>query len=73
MPATCENAAMGNALFPNAQWPSLSCKSHQQSDGDARQITGHNLWEHMNRGTLTPRMLKAAGNKYRQRANQFCR
>ena len=34
---------------------------------------GHNLWEHMNRGTLTPRMLKAAGNEYRQRANQFCR
>ena len=28
-----------DALFLNAQWPSLSCKSHQQSDGDARQIT----------------------------------
>ena len=42
---------------------------------DSRTVTldklpGDNLWEHMNRGTLTPRMLKAAGIEYR-RAHQF--
>ena len=34
------------------------------------KIPGDTLWEHMNRGTLTRRMLKAAGNEYR-RAHQF--
>ena len=34
------------------------------------KLPGDNLWEHMNRGTLTPQMLKAAGNEYR-RAHQF--
>jgi hypothetical protein len=34
------------------------------------KLPGDNLWEHMNRGTLTPRMLKAAGNEYR-RAHHF--
>jgi hypothetical protein len=42
---------------------------------DGRTVTldklpGDNLWEHMNWGTLTPRMLKAAGIEYR-RAHQF--
>jgi len=42
---------------------------------DSRTVTldklpGDNLWEHMNRGTLTPRMLKAAGVEYR-RAHSF--
>jgi hypothetical protein len=42
---------------------------------DSRTVTldklpGDNLWEHMNRGTLTPRMLKAAGLEYR-RAHGF--
>jgi hypothetical protein len=42
---------------------------------DSRTVTldklpGDNLWEHMNRGTLTPGMLKAAGQEYR-RAHQF--
>jgi hypothetical protein len=42
---------------------------------DSRTVTldklpGDNLWEPMNRGTLTPRMLKAAGIEYR-RAHQF--
>jgi hypothetical protein len=42
---------------------------------DSRTVTldklpGDNLWEHMNRGTLTPRMLKAAGTEYR-RAHHF--
>ena len=42
---------------------------------DSRTVTldklpGDNLWEHMNRGTLTPRMLKAAGSEYR-RAHHF--
>ena len=34
------------------------------------KLPGDNLWEHMNRGTLTPQMLKAAGNEYR-RAHHF--
>ncbi len=34
------------------------------------KLPGDNLWEHMNRGTLTLRMLKAAGNEYR-RAHHF--
>ena len=34
------------------------------------KLPGDNLWEHMNRGTLTPRMLKAAGSEYR-RAHHF--
>ena len=34
------------------------------------KLPGDNLWEHMNWGTLTPRMLKAAGIEYR-RAHQF--
>jgi hypothetical protein len=34
------------------------------------KLPGDNLWDHMNRGTLTPRMLKAAGNEYR-RAHHF--
>ena len=34
------------------------------------KLPGDNLWEHMNRGTLTPPMLKAAGNEYRW-AHQF--
>jgi hypothetical protein len=34
------------------------------------KLPGDNLWEHMNRGTLTTRMLKAAGNEYR-RAHHF--
>jgi tRNA A-37 threonylcarbamoyl transferase component Bud32 len=34
------------------------------------KLPGDNLWEHMNRGTLTLRMLKAAGNEYR-RARHF--
>jgi tRNA A-37 threonylcarbamoyl transferase component Bud32 len=38
---------------------------------DSRTVTldklpGNNLWDHMNRGTLTPRMLKAAGSEYRR-------
>jgi hypothetical protein len=38
---------------------------------DSRTVTldklpGDNLWEHMNRGTLNPRMLKAAGSEYRR-------
>src|SRR5436309_5947089 len=38
---------------------------------DSRTVTldklpGDNLWDHMNRGTLTPRMLKAAGREYRR-------
>jgi hypothetical protein len=42
---------------------------------DSRTVTldklpGDNLWDHMNRGTLTPRMLKAAGSEYR-RAHHF--
>src|SRR5205809_1414583 len=42
---------------------------------DSRTLTldklpGDNLWDHMNRGTLTPRMLKAAGSEYR-RAHHF--
>jgi hypothetical protein len=42
---------------------------------DSRTVTldklpGENLWDHMNRGTLTPRMLKAAGSEYR-RAHHF--
>src|SRR4030095_5989449 len=42
---------------------------------DSRTVTldklpGDNLWEHMNRRTLTPRMLKAAGIEYR-RAHRF--
>jgi len=34
------------------------------------KLPGDNLWDHMNRGTLTPRMLKAAGSEYR-RAHHF--
>jgi hypothetical protein len=34
------------------------------------KLPGDNLWEHMNRGTLTLRMLKAAGSEYR-RAHHF--
>jgi tRNA A-37 threonylcarbamoyl transferase component Bud32 len=34
------------------------------------KLPGDNLWEHMNRGTLTLRMLKAAGSEY-QRAHHF--
>src|SRR5438874_7645664 len=34
------------------------------------KLPGDNLWDHMNRGTLTPRMLKAAGREYR-RAHDF--
>src|SRR5437588_3690800 len=34
------------------------------------KLPGDNLWNHMNRGTLTPRMLKAAGSEYR-RAHDF--
>jgi len=34
------------------------------------KLPGDNLWEHMNRGTLTPQMLKAAGSEYR-RAHHF--
>jgi hypothetical protein len=42
---------------------------------DSRTVTldklpGDNLWDHMNRGTLTSRMLKAAGSEYR-RAHHF--
>jgi hypothetical protein len=42
---------------------------------DSRTVTldklpGNNLWDHMNRGTLTLRMLKAAGSEYR-RAHHF--
>jgi hypothetical protein len=42
---------------------------------DSRTVTldklpGDNLWDHMNRGTLTPRMLRAAGHEYR-RAHHF--
>jgi len=42
---------------------------------DSRTVTldklpGDNLWDHMNRGTLTPRMLKAAASEYR-RAHHF--
>jgi hypothetical protein len=42
---------------------------------DSRTVTldklpGDNLWEHMNQGTLTPAMLKAAGREYR-RAHSF--
>jgi hypothetical protein len=42
---------------------------------DSRTVTldklpGDNLWDYMNRGTLTPRMLKAAGTEYR-RAHHF--
>jgi len=42
---------------------------------DSRTVTldklpGDNLWDHMNRGTLTPGMLKAAGSEYR-RAHHF--
>jgi tRNA A-37 threonylcarbamoyl transferase component Bud32 len=42
---------------------------------DSRTVTldklpGDNLWEHMNQGTLTPAMLKAAGREYR-RAHRF--
>jgi len=38
---------------------------------DSRTVTldklpGDNLWDHMNRGTLAPRMLKAAGVEYRR-------
>src|SRR5947208_192446 len=29
------------------------------------KLPGDNLWDHMNRGTLTQRMLKAAGSEYR--------
>ena len=34
------------------------------------KLPGDNLWDHMNRGTLTPRMLRAAGSEYR-RAHHF--
>ena len=34
------------------------------------KLPGDNLWDHMNRGTLRPRMLKAAGSEYR-RAHHF--
>jgi hypothetical protein len=34
------------------------------------KLPGDNLWDHMNRGSLTPRMLRAAGSEYR-RAHQF--
>jgi len=42
---------------------------------DSRTVTldklpGDNLWDHMNRGTLKPRMLKSAGSEYR-RAHHF--
>jgi tRNA A-37 threonylcarbamoyl transferase component Bud32 len=42
---------------------------------DSRTVTldklpGDNLWDHMNSGTLTPRMLKATGREYR-RAHHF--
>jgi tRNA A-37 threonylcarbamoyl transferase component Bud32 len=42
---------------------------------DSRTVTldklpGDNLWDHMSRGTLKPRMLKAAGSEYR-RAHHF--
>jgi hypothetical protein len=42
---------------------------------DSRTVTldklpSDNLWDHMNRGTLTPRMLKAAASEYR-RAHHF--
>ncbi len=34
------------------------------------KLPGDNLWDHMNRGTLRPRMLTAAGSEYR-RAHHF--
>ena len=34
------------------------------------KLPGDNLWEHMNRGTLKAKMLKAAGTEYR-RAHHF--
>jgi hypothetical protein len=42
---------------------------------DSRTVTldklpGDNLWDHMNRGTLTPRMLKAAASEYRRASFQ---
>jgi hypothetical protein len=36
----------------------------------ADKLPGESLWEHLNRGTLTRRMLMAAGNEFR-RAHQF--
>ncbi len=62
------------------RWETL-CFQMLNGDGfranvtDSRTVTldklpGENLWQHMNRGTLAPRMLKAAGNEYR-RAHQF--
>jgi hypothetical protein len=36
----------------------------------ADKLPGESLWDHLNRGTLTRRMLQAAGNEFR-RAHQF--
>jgi hypothetical protein len=33
------------------------------------KLPSDNLWEHMNRGTLTLRMLKAAGSEHRRAAS----
>jgi hypothetical protein len=63
-------AAVGNAMFSNAQRRAFSREGQGQSCRSAGQLPGDNLWEHMNRGTLTPRILKAAGSEYR-RAHHF--
>lgn len=65
------------------EWRKWEARCFQMLNGDlfrakvanSRTVTldklpGDNLWEYMNRGTLTPQMLKAAGNEYR-RAHQF--
>jgi hypothetical protein len=65
------------------EWRRWEARCFQMLNGDrfrakvanSRTVTldklpGDNLWEHMNRGTLTPQMLKAAGKEYR-RAHQF--
>src|SRR5204862_3113461 len=61
------------------EWRRWEARCFQMLNGDcfrakvanSRTVTlhklpGDNLWEHMNRGTLTPQMLKAAGNEYRR-------
>ena len=65
------------------EWRRWEARCFQMLNGDrfrarvinSRTVTldklpGDNLWEHMNRRTLTPQMLKAAGNEYR-RAHHF--
>jgi hypothetical protein len=50
---------LGNGVFPNAERRSFSCLSFGIKMVCVDKLPGESLWEHLNRGTLTRRMLEA--------------